>query len=64
MRKSGDFLGVHLNLRPSIERDLMIRKLFTSAVANTSVDISVVCGNRHAVEEYLVRAHYFRADYA
>jgi len=41
-RKSGDFLGVHLNLKPSIERDLMIRKLFTSAVTNTSVDISVV----------------------
>ena len=41
-RKAGDFLGVHLNLKPSIERDLMIRKLFTSAVTNTSVDISVV----------------------
>ena len=40
-RKSGDFLGVHLNLQQSTERDLMIRKLFTSAVANTSVDISV-----------------------
>lgn len=40
-RKSGDFLGVHLNLQQSIERDLMIRKLFTSAVANASVDISV-----------------------
>ena len=40
-RKSGDFLGVHLNLQPSIERDLMIRKLFTTAVANTSVNISV-----------------------
>jgi cellulose synthase (UDP-forming) len=40
-RKSGDFLGVHLNLQQSIERDLMIRKLFTSAVANTPVNISV-----------------------
>ena len=40
-RKSGDFLGVHLDLQPSIERDLMIRKLFTTAVANTSVNISV-----------------------
>ncbi len=40
-RRSGEFLGVHLNLQQSIERDLMIRKLFTSAVANTAVDISV-----------------------
>lgn len=40
-RKSGEFLGVHLNLQQSIERDLLIRKLFTSAVTNTSVDISV-----------------------
>ena len=42
VRKSGDFLGVQFNLRPSIERDLLIRKLFTAAVANASVDISVV----------------------
>jgi cellulose synthase (UDP-forming) len=42
VRKSDDFLGVQFNLRPSIERDLLIRKLFTAAVANASVDISVV----------------------
>ncbi len=40
VRKSGDLLGVHLNLPPSIERDLLIRKLFTAAVANVSVDVS------------------------
>ncbi len=42
VRKSGDFLGVHFNLQPSIERDLLIRKLFTAAVATVSVDVSVV----------------------
>jgi cellulose synthase (UDP-forming) len=42
VRKSDDFLGVQFNLRPSIERDLLIRKLFTAAVANASVDVSVV----------------------
>jgi cellulose synthase/poly-beta-1,6-N-acetylglucosamine synthase-like glycosyltransferase len=42
VRKSDDFLGVQFNLRPSIERDLLIRKLFTGAVANASVDISVI----------------------
>jgi len=42
VRKSDDFLGVQFNLRPSIERDLLIRKLFTAAVANASVDISVI----------------------
>jgi len=42
VRKSDDFLGVQLNLRRSIERDLLIRKLFTAAVANVSVDVSVL----------------------
>jgi cellulose synthase (UDP-forming) len=42
VRKSGDFLGVHLNLRHSIERDLLIRRLFTAAVANATVDVSVL----------------------
>jgi cellulose synthase (UDP-forming) len=42
VRKLDDFLGVQFNLRPSIERDLLIRKLFTAAVANASVDISVI----------------------
>ena len=41
VRKSGDFLVVHFNLQPSIERDLLIRKLFTAAVATVSVDVSV-----------------------
>jgi cellulose synthase (UDP-forming) len=41
-RKSDDFLGVQLNLQQSIERDLLIRKLFTSAVTNSSVDISAI----------------------
>ena len=39
VRKSDDFLGVQLNFPPSIERDLLIRKLFTAAVANASVDV-------------------------
>ena len=39
VRKSDDFLGVQLNLRHSIERDLLIRKLFTAAVANVSVSM-------------------------
>jgi cellulose synthase (UDP-forming) len=42
VRKSDDFLGVQLNLQRSIERDLLIRKLFTAAVANASVDVSVL----------------------
>ena len=42
MRKSDDFLGVHFNLLPSIERDLLIRKLFTAAVTNVSVDVSAI----------------------
>jgi cellulose synthase (UDP-forming) len=41
VRRSDDFLGVHIDLPPSIERDLMIRKLFTGAVSNVSVDVSV-----------------------
>ena len=41
-RKSDDFLGVQFNLLPSIERDLLIRKLFTAAVTNVSVDVSAI----------------------
>ncbi len=39
MRKSDDFLGLELNLRRSIERDILIRN---AARANGSVDVSVL----------------------
>ena len=41
VRNSASFMGVNLDLPPSLERDLMIRKLFTGAVANAPVEVSV-----------------------
>ncbi len=41
-RRSGRFFSVHFDLPPSIERDLMIRKLFTSGVAATEVQASAL----------------------
>jgi len=40
VRQTDDFVGIQFNLQPSIERDLMIRKLFTSGRDNSIVDAS------------------------
>lgn len=40
VRQADDFIGIQFNLEPSIERDLMIRKLFTSGRDNSIVDAS------------------------
>jgi len=37
VRQTGNFLGVKFTLPPSIERDLLIRKLFTSGIDGTNV---------------------------
>lgn len=40
VRTDGDLVGVHFDLLPGIERDLMIRRLFTSGNLATNVDVS------------------------
>jgi cellulose synthase/poly-beta-1,6-N-acetylglucosamine synthase-like glycosyltransferase len=40
VRRADNFLGIQFGLQPSIERDLMIRKLFTSGRDNTVVEAS------------------------
>ncbi len=42
VRHADDFLGIQFNLPPSIERDLMIRKLFTAGRDNSIVDASAL----------------------
>lgn len=40
VRTQGELIGVHFNLLPGIERDLLIRKLFTSGQLATTIDVS------------------------
>ena len=40
-RGDAHFLGVHFDLPPSLERDLLIRKIFTSGLDTTTVNVSV-----------------------
>jgi cellulose synthase (UDP-forming) len=40
VRQAGQFLAVRFNLPPSIERDLLIRKLFTAGLDATTVNAS------------------------
>jgi cellulose synthase (UDP-forming) len=42
VRQAGRFLAVHLNLPPCIERDLLIRKLFTAGLDATTVTASAL----------------------
>jgi cellulose synthase (UDP-forming) len=42
VRQTGRFLAVHFNLPPSIERDLLIRKLFTAGLDATTVTASAL----------------------
>lgn len=39
-RHSGQLIGIHFDLGPSLERDLLIRKLFTSGLVATTVSAS------------------------
>ncbi len=48
VRKSDDFLGLELNLRRSIERDILIRN---AARANASIDVSVLAATRIAGQD-------------
>ncbi len=41
-RQTGRFLAVHLDLPPCVERDLLIRKLFTSGLDATTVTASAL----------------------
>ena len=45
-RQAGQFLGVKFNLHPSLERDLLIRKLFTAGLANVAVHVSAASATR------------------
>ena len=40
VRQAGRFLAVHFNLPPCVERDLLIRKLFTAGLDATTVNAS------------------------
>ena len=42
VRQAGRFLAVHLNLPPCVERDLLIRKLFTAGLDATTVTASAL----------------------
>jgi cellulose synthase (UDP-forming) len=42
VRQTGRFLAVHLNLPPCVERDLLIRKLFTAGLDATTVTASAL----------------------
>jgi cellulose synthase (UDP-forming) len=40
VRQTGRFLAVHFDLAPCIERDLLVRKLFTAGLNATTVNAS------------------------
>ena len=40
VRQTGQFLAVHFDLPPCVERDLLIRKLFTAGLDATTVNAS------------------------
>jgi cellulose synthase (UDP-forming) len=40
IRRTNEFVGIQFKLLPSIERELMIRKLFTAGRDNTVVETS------------------------
>jgi cellulose synthase (UDP-forming) len=42
VRQSGRFLAVHFDLPPSLERDLLVRKLFTAGLDATTVNASAL----------------------
>jgi cellulose synthase (UDP-forming) len=42
VRQSGRFLAVHFDLPPCLERDLLVRKLFTSGLDATTVNASAL----------------------
>jgi cellulose synthase (UDP-forming) len=42
VRQTGRFLAVHFDLPPCIERDLLVRKLFTSGLNATTVNASAI----------------------
>jgi cellulose synthase (UDP-forming) len=42
VRQAGRFLAVHFNLPPCVERDLLIRKLFTAGLDATTVTASAL----------------------
>jgi cellulose synthase (UDP-forming) len=42
IRQTGRFLAVHFHLPPGVERDLLIRKLFTAGLDATAVDASAL----------------------
>jgi cellulose synthase (UDP-forming) len=42
VRQTGRFLAVHFKLPPSVERDLLIRKLFTAGLEATTVNASAL----------------------
>jgi cellulose synthase (UDP-forming) len=42
VRQTGRLLAVHFNLPPCVERDLLIRKLFTAGLDATAVDASAM----------------------
>ncbi|MET0906256.1 MAG: PilZ domain-containing protein, partial [Tardiphaga sp.] len=46
VRQTGRFLAVHFDLPPSVERDLLIRKLFTSGLDATTVTASALSSTR------------------
>jgi hypothetical protein len=46
VRRAGQLLAVHLNLPPSVERDLLIRKLFTAGLDATTVNASAFSSMR------------------
>lgn len=42
VRQSGRFLAVHFDLPPCLERDLLVRKLFTAGLDATTVNASAL----------------------
>ena len=46
VRQTGRFLAAHFDLPPSVERDLLIRKLFTSGLDATTVTASALSSTR------------------
>jgi len=41
VRAQGDFIGIRFDLPPSLERDLLIRKIFTGGLNSTDVTVSL-----------------------
>ena len=58
VRQAGQFLAVHFDLPPCVERDLLVRKLFTAGLDATTVNASALSSIGGDADEHLGHGHH------